>query len=127
PDARADRERSTGIVRVYVNLDRSVVADDEQRVAEPVELRLEGVAAQVGALDEEDRAVLETRQLLVDRLEAEMLLHRGRLRDRLAADERRDSAHELEQTCTARVDDARVAEHLALLGSARDRLLAAPN
>ena len=46
-DRAADRERGAGIVGVHVHLDRGRVADDEQRVADLLELLLERLAVEV--------------------------------------------------------------------------------
>ena len=43
--ARAERERGAGVVGVDVHLQRGRVADQEQRIAEPLELRLECVVS----------------------------------------------------------------------------------
>ena len=67
---RAERERGAGVVGVDVHLDRGLVADDEERVAEPLELRLEPVAIERLALDHEDGAVAVARGLEVDRVDA---------------------------------------------------------
>ena len=61
PGLRADRERRAGIVGVHVHLERARVADDEQRVAELLELALERFAVEALALDHEDGAVADTR------------------------------------------------------------------
>ena len=101
------------------------VADDEQRVAEPLELLLERVRVELVALDHERRAVAEARQLLVDRLDADAPRLERRRRQLLAGHGRGDAAHELQQPRAARVDDAGVAEDVELLRRARDGLLAA--
>ena len=59
--------RDAGVVGVHVHLQRGAVADDEQRVAEPLELVLQRVGIEVVALHDEDGAVGVLRQLLVDR------------------------------------------------------------
>ena len=76
----AERERAPGIVGVHVHLERGAVADDEQRVPERLELGLELVGVELASLDDEHRAVAVARQLLVDRLEPELLLDLGRRR-----------------------------------------------
>src|SRR5436305_9536060 len=98
-----------------MDLERARVADDEQRVAERLELRLQRVLVEIASFDEEDRAIPVRRQLLMDGVEREVLDVRGRLRERLAAHGRRHSAYELEQSGLARVHDARVAQRLPLL------------
>ena len=59
-----------GVVGVDVHLERARVADDEQRVAERLELAARARRASRSlALDDEDRAVAVARELLVDRVE----------------------------------------------------------
>ena len=93
----AERQRATGVVGVHVHLQRRAVADDEQRVAELLELRLERVEIEVVAFDDEDRAVAVLRKLLMDRVDADLLLPLGRLGQRLAADGGCDAAHDLDE------------------------------
>ena len=119
---RADRERLAGLVGVHVHLHRRGIADDEQRVAELLELALELLALQAFALDHERRAVAELRELLVDRVEPERLAGR-RFRDRLAGRGRREPAHDLDETRAARVHDARVAQDVEHVLRAREGLL----
>src|SRR5439155_12918396 len=93
----AERERGARIVRVQVHLQRAAVADDEQRVAEPLELALERVRVELLALDHEDGAVAVARELLVDPLEADLLVSGTRRRGKLLAPQRRrDAAHDLD-------------------------------
>ncbi len=124
-DPRADRERGAGIVGVHVHLDRARIADDEERIAELLELVFERVPVEVFALDQEDGAVAERRELLMNRLVAQVLLDRRRLGDRLAGHGCCDSAHELDEACAAGVDDAGVLQNLQLLRRARERILTA--
>ena len=70
PSAVPSGERPARLVGVDVDLQRARVADDEQRVAERLELGLERVGVEALALDHEHRAVAVARELLVDRLEA---------------------------------------------------------
>src|SRR5581483_6820334 len=63
--ARPEREGGARIVGVHVHLQRALVSDDEQRVADLLELLLEPFAIELRALDEEDRAVAVARELLV--------------------------------------------------------------
>ena len=97
------------------------VADDEQRVAEPLELALERVGVELVALDEEGRAVAVAGELLVDRVDAGLL---GSTAGARAAARRvargDDAAHDLGEPGAARVDDAGLAEHVELLRRARD-------
>jgi hypothetical protein len=122
--AHAERERGARVVGVDVDLERGVVADDEERVAEPLQLLLEAVRVEALALDDEDRAVAVLRQLLVDGVDAELLDLHGRVGERLAAHGCGDPAQELEQARAAGVDHARLAQHVEQLGRARQRLLA---
>ena len=78
----AERERAARIVGVDVHLQRRAVADDEQRVAELLELGFELVGVEALALDDEHGAVAVARQLLVDRFEAELAVVLGRRRQR---------------------------------------------
>jgi hypothetical protein len=57
----------------------------------------------------------------VHRIEAQLLLDR-RLRDRLARDDGRDAAHDLQQAGAARIDDARAPQHVQQLGRPLDRV-----
>ena len=126
PEARPRRERRPGLVRVDVDLQRGLVADDEQRVAEALELRLEDGRVETVTLDDEDGAVAELRELLVDRVEARLVRRLGRcLRQRLAGERGDEPADKLQQTRTAGIDDARLLEHRQLLRRARERVLAA--
>src|SRR5438874_4594141 len=110
-DRGARGERRTGIVRMQVDLERALVPDNDERVAERLELRLERVKVEPVAFDDENCAVAEFRELLVDRAVRE-LLGLGRLRERLAGDGSRQAAHELEQSRAARVDDTCVAQNV---------------
>ena len=82
------------------------VADDEERVTEPLELVLERVGVERIALDHEDGAVAVLGELLVHRLERQGGLLDGRLRDDLTGDGGPHAADDLEQPCAAGVDDA---------------------
>ncbi len=62
-DAGPDVERAAGVVRVDVDLERLGVADDEERVAELLELLLDCVAVQPVPFDDERRAVPVLREL----------------------------------------------------------------
>src|SRR5439155_18814781 len=96
PDGRAERERGAGIVGVDVHLERRCVADDEERVAEFLELRLELVAVETLALDHEDGAIAVARLLEVDRVETGALRRDyRRFRYGLARDRSRDPAQKL--------------------------------
>ena len=121
-----ERERGPGVVGVDVHPERAGVADDEQRVAEPLELALQGRRVEIGTLDHEARAVAELRQLLMHGLDRQVRGGRG-LRELLSGDRGRETAHELQETGAARVDHARPAEDVELLLGLRDGLLAAPH
>ncbi len=121
----AERERLAGIVGVDVDLQRRVVADDEQRVAELLQLAFERVGVEVLALDDEDGAVPELRELLMDRVEAELLLELGRLGQRLARQRGVDPADDLDEPRRAGVDDARLLQHRQHVARLRDRVVAA--
>ena len=120
---RRSGDRGARVVRVDVHLQGARVADDEQRVAEPLQLRLERVRVELLALDEDDRAVAVARQLLMDRVESDSLRRLG-FRQRLARDAGRDPAKDLDEPGAAGVDDSRLAEHGQLLGRPPDRVLA---
>ena len=121
-----ERERPSGVVGVDVHLQRIAVSDDEQRVAELVELRLERARLELVALDEEDGAVAVARVLLVDRLDGDVLGGHGRRRgQRLAADGRRDPPHDLDEPGAPRIHDSRLAQHVEQLRRTRQRVLAA--
>ena len=122
---RPDRERGAGIVGVHVHLDGTRVTDDEQRVAELLQLSLERFAVEFLPFDQEHGAVAELRQLLMDRVVAQVLLDPRRLGDRFAGHGRGDAAHELEEACAARVDDTGVFQDLQLLRRAREGVLTA--
>src|SRR5258705_9367532 len=108
-----------------MNLDRARIADDEQGVTELLQLLLERFAIELLPFDEEHRAVAELRQLLVDRVVAQVLLERRHLGDRLAGDRGGDAADELDEAGAAGVDDSGVLQDLQLVGGARERVLAA--
>ena len=126
PESRAGGERRAGVVRVDVDLQRARVADDEQRVAELLQLRLERVRVEAVALDDEDGAVAVLGQLQVDRVEAGLVrvLDR-RVGQRLAGERGCDAADDLEEPGAAGVDDAGLLQHRELLRRARERVLAA--
>ena len=113
--------RGARIVGVDVHLERAAIADDEQRVAEPLQLALERVGVERVALDEEGRAVAVARELLVDRVDACLLgVDGGRLRRLLARRRGDHAAQDLGEPCSARVDDPGLAEHVELLGCTHD-------
>src|SRR5206468_1994390 len=82
-------------------LQRVPVADDEQRVSEPLELPFERSAVEPVALDHEGRAVAKARELPVHRCgrKREGGRWRGKL---LARDGRREPTHELHEPGGAR-------------------------
>ena len=126
-DAARDRkrERASRVVGVHVHLQRGTVADDEERVAERLEVALEVVRVEVFALEDEDGAIPVARQLLVDRFDGDLVRHAlGRCRDRLPAQHRVDAAHDLDEPGRARVDDAGLLQHRQHLARPRDGLVA---
>ncbi len=125
PEAGAEGEHAARLVGVDVDLQRLGVADDEERVAELLELALDRVAVEVLSLDHERRAVAIAGELLVDRLDPELPRPRHRLGQRLAGHDRGEAADDLQETGAPRVDDTGVAQHLELLRCAIDRLLTA--
>ena len=125
PHPLEERDRGLGLVGVDVDLEGRLVADDEDRVAEALEPRQVLARRQAGAGDDEVRAVAEAAVLVVGQAEARRLLvvdlgHRGRV----AAQAGDDAGEDQDQAVAAGVDDARVAQHLELLGGALDRPLA---
>ena len=105
---------------------RRRVADDEERVAEPVQLRLERLRVEPLAFDHEDGAVTVFGELLVDGVEARRVgVLRRRVRNRLAGEGGGDAADDLEQPGPARVDDSGLPQDLELVGRARERVLTA--
>ena len=119
----AERERGAGVVRVDVHLERGLVADHHERVAEPLELRLEPVAVERLPLDHEDGAVAVAGGLEMDGLDAGRRLGGGRGRQRLAGDRAGQPAEELDEPRAARVDHSRLAQDLELVGRAGHGLL----
>ena len=73
PRAAPSAERGAGIVGVDVHLQRGLVADDHQRVAELLELAPRARGVEPLALDDEDGAVAVAGELLVDRVDADVL------------------------------------------------------
>ena len=126
PDSGRERERSTGLVRVHVHLHGRRIAYHEERIPERLELLLQRGAVEPAALDDEDGAVAVARELLVNRFEIQRSLDRG-VRYRLARDDSRDAADDLEQARAACVDDACRPEYVEQLGSALDRVRASEN
>ena len=124
-ERRAECERLSGVVGVNVHLERGRVADDEERVADPLELGLERVLVQAVPFDDEDRAVAELGQLQVNRIEAERLRLDGRFRDLLPGRAVDHSARDLDETCATGVHDAGVAKDVEHLGRAHESILAA--
>ena len=76
----SERQRAPGVVGVDVDLERRRVADDEDRVAERLELRLDLVGVEPVALDHERGAVLELREPEMDRVDARRALLDARRR-----------------------------------------------
>ena len=124
PTAVPSAERLARVVGVHVHLERRRVADDEERVADPLELTLERVLVELLALDDEHRAVAELGELLVDRVEAERLRLDRSLGELLAGCAVDHPARDLDEPGASGVDDAGVAQDVEHLGRARDRVLA---
>ena len=112
-----------GLVGVHVHLVCGRVSDDEERIAESLQLALELLAHEAVALDDERRAVAELRELLVDRVDAELGARR-RLGDRLAGGRRGNAAEDLDEPRAAGVDDACVPQDVEHVLRACERLLA---
>ncbi len=90
-DARVgeQRRRGVGIVGVDVDLERRLVADDQHRVAEPLELGDEAALLEPGAGDGEVRAVAEGGRGVLGMGHARrgVVLERGRLAAAQRADD----------------------------------------
>src|SRR6185503_6033901 len=99
------------------------VADNEQRVPEVLELLFDSIAVEVVALDHESGAVAVGRELLVNRLDVQLLACGGCCGQGLASRRRGEAAHNLEQARAARVDDAGLAQDVELFRRSRNRLL----
>ena len=125
-DGGSERKRVARLVGVHVHLHRRRIAHDEQRIAEVGELILQGRAVEPASLDDEDGAIAVARELLVDGAEVQLLLDR-RVGDRLAGDDGRNAADDLEQARAAGVDDAGVPEHVEQLRRSLDRVRPAPH
>ena len=67
-----DTESRARVIRMHVHLERALVADHEQGVAEGVQLAFELVRVEPISLDYEDRAVPIARQLLMNGLQTEL-------------------------------------------------------
>ena len=119
-----DRESRAWLVRVDVHLQGGGVADDQQGVAQLVQLGLDRLGVELLPFDEESGAVAVARELLVDRVDRRLPGFHRRLGKPLARDPGRDPADDLQESRTAGVDDPGLAEDVELLGCSRDRLLA---
>ena len=80
PRATPSDSARPGVVGVDVDLQRRRVADDQDRVAERLELRLDLVGVEPVALDHERGAVLELREPEMDRVDARRALLDARRR-----------------------------------------------
>ena len=98
-----------------------LVADDEQRVSEPLEPSLERLRVEL-ALDHEGRAIAVARELLVRRFDGRFPQGPS-FRERVPGDDRCDSAEELDQPRRPGIDDARLAEDVQLILRLLDDLL----
>ena len=105
PDRGRRGESRSRVVGVHVHLERRLVTDDEERVAEPPELLLERDGIETVALDDEPRAVPEARELLVDGVDPELGRQDGSGRDRLAVRRERRAAHDLDEPGASGIDD----------------------
>ena len=111
-----------------VHLERGLVADDDERVAEALEPRLELVAIERLPLDDEDGAVAIARRIEVDGIHPDGRgRNGGRRGHRLARDRAGQPAQQLDEARTARVHDARLAQYLELLRGAGEGLLPVPH
>ena len=122
---RPEPERRSRVVGVHVHLERARIADDEKRIAEPLELALEFVGVEPLPLDHEHGAVTVLRELLVHGFEGERDRVRRRLQDGLARDGGTHPANDLEQPCPAGIDDPGLLEHREQVRCAGKRLLTA--
>ena len=125
PTAIARGESEPGVVRVDVHLERSLVADDEERISEWLEHALQGRLVEALPLDDEYRAIAIGRELQMDRVEAQSLARDGSIRNLLAGHAERETARDLHEPRGACVDDTRVAEDVEHLGRALHRVLPA--
>ncbi len=116
-------ESRAGVACVDVHLQRLGVADHQERVPEALELVLDRAGVEVFSLDHERRAVPVARELMVDRLDADLPELGCSLRKRLAGDGCGKAADDLEQAGTPCVHDTSLAQNGELVGRSRDRLL----
>ena len=125
PGALEERHRGLGLVGVDVDLERRLVADDQDRVADPLQPGQEVARGEAGAGDDEVGAVAEAAVLVVGAAEARRLVvvDLGQLGG-VAAQAGDDPGEDQHQPVAAGVDDSGLAQHLELLGGALDRLLA---
>src|SRR6266511_5734675 len=126
PDGDADRERDARLVGVNVDLERIPVSDDEQRVSERLQLRLDSLRVEIIALDHEPGAIAIARELLVCGLDPDLLVRR-RFGQLLTGRRGRDSAEDLDESRRPRIDDSGLAQHVEHLPRACDTVLAAPD
>ena len=113
PPGGPERQSAAGIVCVDVRtLRRTRVADDEQGIAEPAELVLEPVGVEPVAFDDEDGAVAELGELLMDEVDRRDLRRlERRLRKRLAGQRGCDAADDFDQPGRPGIDDAGLRQH----------------
>ena len=122
-DLCSEGQCSSRIVGVQVDLERARVADDEQRVAEPLEPAFELLDLQAFTLDDEDRAVAVPGLLQMNGLDADRRRVGRGFRQRLSRRTRGKPARDLEQARPARVDDAGFLQDREQLRSPCDCLL----
>ena len=121
-DPFEQRHRRLGLVGMDVDLERGLVADDQYRVAEGLEVGDVGAAVEAGAGDDEVRAVAVAAVLVVRaRRDGGRVMLELRHRGVVVAEAGHDPGEDHDQPVGACVDDTLLAQHLELLGGARDR------
>ena len=115
------RKRGSRIVRVHVHLERSPVADDEQRIPELLERAFERFLVEILPLDHEDRAVAVLRRLQMDRVDAQRLALNRRVGERLTGGSVNETARDLHQTGPTGIDHSCVSQDVEQLGGAGER------
>ena len=92
-----------------VDFERRLIADDEQRVAERLELLLDRIPIEPRSLHDEDGAVAIPRRFEMDRVGTGRGRSHRRGEDRLAGDRSGQPTKELDESRTACVDNAGLA------------------
>ena len=111
--AREQRRGGVRVVRVDVDAEGAVVAHDQHRVAEPLELGDEDARVEALAGDGEVRAVAEARRLVLRAMERRRARTGARARARPAAQRGETAGDDHGEPVGARVDHARLAQHRA--------------